>query len=170
MTYHITRNKYLVAEELELLEANLKHFADANPRDVALLFTALKTGARATEVLNLRPQDLINDTLYIRGIKGSANREIPIARWLVKMLRAQISPTSDRIFPISYNRLRQIWQLYRPVKKKLHSLRHTFAINLYKKTKDPRLVQVALGHINFKNTAVYMQYEYSSTELRKAIL
>jgi integrase len=74
------------------------------------------------------------------------------------------------LFPITYNRLRQIWDLYRPVQKKFHSLRHTFAIQLYKKTKDIRLVQVALGHRNVMNTMIYADYVYSQTELRKLIL
>jgi integrase/recombinase XerC len=56
------------------------------------------------------------------------------------------------------------------VHKKLHGLRHTFAIRLYKKTKDIRLVQVALGHRNITNTMVYADYAYSQQELRKLIL
>jgi integrase/recombinase XerC len=56
------------------------------------------------------------------------------------------------------------------VPKKFHSLRHTFAIELYQKTKDLRLVQVALGHRNITNTMIYADYVYSQQELRKLIL
>ncbi|CAM5999402.1 unnamed protein product [Sphagnum balticum] len=38
------------------------------------------------------------------------------------------------------------------------------------KTKDLRLVQVALGHRNITNTMVYADYIYSQQELRKLIL
>ena len=74
------------------------------------------------------------------------------------------------LFPISYPRLVQIWQHYRPVHKKFHSLRHTFAIELYKKTKDIRLLQMALGHRNIANTMIYADYVYSQTELRRLLL
>ena len=76
----------------------------------------------------------------------------------------------QRIFPISYIRFHQIWDKYRPCHKKLHSLRHTFAIRLYKKTKDIRLVQFALGHRNIANTMIYADYVYSQEELKKLIL
>ena len=76
----------------------------------------------------------------------------------------------NNLFPIGYHRLRQIWDWYRPVPKKFHSLRHTFAIRLYRKTKDLRLVQVALGHRNITNTMVYADYVYSQQELKKLIL
>jgi len=79
-------------------------------------------------------------------------------------------PSSGSLFPISYHRLYQIWHQYRPVAKKFHSLRHTFAIRLYRKTKDLRLVQVALGHRNITNTMIYADYIYSQQELRKLIL
>jgi len=83
---------------------------------------------------------------------------------------SNISLTDQKIFPITYNRYRQIWEMYRPTHKKLHSLRHTFAIELYKKTKDIRLVQFALGHRNITNTMIYADYVYSQQELRKLIL
>ncbi|HMN69805.1 MAG TPA: hypothetical protein PKC28_14775 [Bdellovibrionales bacterium] len=43
-------------------------------------------------------------------------------------------------------------------------------MRLYKKSKDLRLVQVALGHRNITNTMVYADYVYSQQELRKLIL
>jgi len=36
-----------------------------------------------------------------------------------------------------------------------HTLRHTFATDLYKKTKDIRLVQKAMGHSNIETTMIY---------------
>ena len=113
--------------------------------------------------------DTYEETVFIRGIKGSNDREIPLPKWLFREL-LNLTPEGVRIFPISYNRLRQIWQLYRPVPKKFHSLRHTFAIRLYRKTKDIRLVQVALGHRNITNTMIYADYVYSQQELKKLIL
>jgi integrase len=173
--YALNKNKYLLPTERLALEDLLKRNLDKNPRDCLLLYLALKTGARAQEVLNLRPCDLndSDETVFIRGLKGSNDREIPLSPSLFRKLRhfaASVSAPEDPIFPITYHRFRQIWDLYRPANKKLHSLRHTFAIELYKKRKDVRLVQVALGHRNLMNTMIYADYVYSQSELRKLIL
>ena len=125
------------------------------------------------ELLNLRKADLDPEerTVFIRGLKGSSDREIPLKSQLFDQIWREAQKTEgELIFPISYNRLRQIWQLYRPVHKKFHCLRHTFAIQLYKKTKDVRLLQMALGHRNIVNTMIYADYVYSREELRKLIL
>jgi integrase/recombinase XerC len=171
--YALNKNKYLLEPEGDRLEHILKSFAQKDARNCTLLWTLLHTGGRAQEVLNLRREDLntYEESVFIHGLKGSNDRELPVASWLFQRLVLESARSeTDFVFPITYNRLRQIWELYRPVHKKLHALRHTFAIRLYKKTKDLRLVQVALGHRNITNTMVYADYIYSQQELRKLIL
>lgn len=170
--YGLNKNKYLLEPEVDRLQYLLESHKDKDLRNCALLWLALHCGARAQEILNLRKTDLntFEQTVFISGIKGSNDREIPLPPWLFRMLQTLSNGAEDLIFPITYNRFRQIWELYRPVPKKLHALRHTFAIRLYKKTKDLRLVQVALGHRNITNTMIYADYVYSQQELRKLIL
>lgn len=173
--YALNKNKYLLDGEIERLHYILESFKEKDARNCTLLWTLLHTGGRAQEVLNLRPEDLNSEeqSVFIRGIKGSNDREIPLPPWLFKRLEkesARRPQGSAHIFPITYNRLRQVWDLYRPTHKKLHSLRHTFAIRLFKKTKDLRLIQVALGHRNITNTMIYADYVYSQQELRRLIL
>lgn len=171
--YALNKNKYLLEPEYERLDYILRSLKGKDPRNCTLLWTLLHTGGRAQEILNLRPEDLntYEESVFIRGLKGSNDREIPVPKWLFDRLVREIgSAQGQRLFPISYTRLRQVWELYRPVHKKLHALRHTFAIRLYKKSKDLRLVQVALGHRNITNTMVYADYVYSQQELRKLIL
>lgn len=148
-------------------------FRDRDPRNILILDLALATGARAQELLNLTKADLnaFDETVYIRGIKGSNDREIPLPPPLYQRLhRFAESREEERVFKLSYERLHQVWGLYRPVPKKFHALRHTFAIELYKRTKDIRLLQVALGHRNITNTMIYADYLYSKEELKKLIL
>ena len=171
--YSLNKTKYLLDPELEQLEDLLKRFADKDVRNVLLIELALKTGARAQELLNVCRADInsYDETVLIRGIKGSGDREIPLPRPLFHRLMQYASQLpGEKIFDVSYNRFRDIWVHYRPVPKKLHALRHTFAIRLFKKTKDLRLVQMALGHRNITNTMVYADYIYSQSELRKLIL
>lgn len=172
--YALNKNKYLLDPEVERLEKSLAGDIDENPRDALILNLALRTGARATELLEMRHADLnhYDKTVFIRGIKGSNDREIPLPAPLFQKLLdySQTVPKNEGLFPIGYHRLRQIWDWYRPTPKKFHSLRHTFAIRLYRKTKDIRLVQVALGHRNITNTMIYADYVYSQQELKKLIL
>lgn len=172
--YALNKNKYLLEAEVDRLHHILDSFQNKDPRNCTLLWMLLHSGARAQEVLNLRPEDLntYEQSIFIRGLKGSNDREIPLPEWLFRKLEAEAIRTKveSPIFAITYNRLRQIWTLYRPVHKKLHALRHTFAIRLFKKTKDLRLIQVALGHRNITNTMIYADYIYSQEELRKLIL
>ena len=169
--YALNKSKYLLDSEFNKLDELLKTYLKTDSRNCSLLYLAVHTGARAKELLNIRKKDLDPEskTVFIRGIKGSNDREIPLYPWLFKEV-IKLDSSSELVFPISYNRLRQIWQLYRPTHKKFHSLRHTFAIRLYKKTKDIRLVQVALGHRNITNTMVYADYVYTQQELKRLIL
>jgi integrase len=172
--YALNKNKYLLPPEYERLEELLWQLLPKDSRNCVLLLLALRTGARAQELLNLELSDLnpYDETVYIRGIKGSNDREIPIPPKLFRELYkySQAITGSTKMFPISYQRLNQVWDLYRTAPKKFHSLRHTFAIRLYQKTKDIRLVQVALGHRNITNTMIYADYVYSQQELKKLIL
>jgi integrase len=164
----MNKTKYLQDPERHALTALL---ARHTTRDAILLQVLLHTGARACEALALRGADLNrhDKTVFIRGSKGSRDREIPLSKGLFKLVASLPCADDGRIFPISYQRLDQIWREWRPVTKKLHSLRHTFAIGLYKKSKDLKLVQSALGHKSITTTMIYADYIYSTEELRRAL-
>jgi integrase len=171
--YSLNKNKYLLPPEVDRLKKIISDFEVSDTRNCLLIGLALRTGARAQELLNLNLGDInaYDETVFIRGIKNSNDREIPLhADFFKRLHRFASEQDGRRLFPITYDRLYQIWLHYRPIPKKFHSLRHTFAIELYQKTKDLRLVQVALGHRNITNTMIYADYVYSQQELRKLIL
>ncbi len=171
--YSLNKNKYLLPPETAKLRQLITDFSDKDPRNCLLLSLALRTGGRAQELLNIQHTDLnaYDQTVFLRGIKGSNDREIPLqSQFFDRLFRYSEQQKSPKVFPITYDRLYQIWDLYRPVPKKFHALRHTFAIELYQKTKDIRLLQVALGHRNITNTMIYADYVYSQQELRRLIL
>ena len=171
--YSLNKSKYLLPPEVDSLRKLIEKFEIQDPRNVLLLDLGLRTGARASELLGVLQADLnsYDQSVLIRGLKGSNDREIPLeAAYFQKLKSFADSQSTPRVFDICYERLIQIWHLYRPVPKKFHSLRHTFAIELYQRTRDLRLVQVALGHRNIQNTMVYADYLYSVQELRRLIL
>jgi integrase len=170
--YELTKAKYLLDNEREALNSTLERFKDTDPRNCTLLWLALHTGARASELLNITREDFcpVENTVWIKGLKDSNNREIPLPKWLAARVSSLVPGKNGRIFPITYIRFYQIWLLYRPVKKKLHSLRHTFAINVYRKSKNIKALQIALGHRNWNNTMIYANYQYGTSEMREILL
>lgn len=175
--YTITSQKILLDEELDQLERLCrKNLGTRSQRDALIILIAIKTGARASEVLRIRRNHFSKTakTLYIIGLKGSSDREIPIPDFLVREIeyycKIKKISSDDRLFNISYDRLYQIWDFFRPVKKKFHSLRHSFAINVYRKSRDIKLVQLCLGHRSILNTMVYLDYVYTQDELRKILV
>lgn len=173
----LNKNKFLSESELSNLETSLKPFWQDDKcdehRDALLIMLILKTGARAQEALNVTKADLNPEdkTVLIRGIKNSKDREIPLPPHFFAKLWAFVEhgENEQRVFLISYQRLFQLWDRYRTAKKGIHSLRHTFALNLYKKTKDINIVKQALGHRSINSTLIYQSYAYSTSELRKAL-
>lgn len=172
MRYALNKTKFLTDPEYDSLQTTLERNRDSDARNVTLIWFLLNTGARAQEALSVSRGDLnpASNTVLIRGLKGSNDREIPLPLWLWHRVNRLEAGPDGRLFPISYWRLHQIWGLYRPVHKKLHSTRHTFAMRLYEKTKDLRLVGAALGHRSIANTMVYADYQYTANEMRKLIL
>ena len=174
--YCLTRKKFLSPDEqrhlTDAIDRNLKN--PGRHAQALMLAVALNTGGRAQEILNLRKLDFDPHarTLFLTGLKGSSDREIPLPQWLGNQLigfSKGLMP-QDRFFPICYNRLRQIWVFWRPAQKPFHCLRHTFAINVYTRTMDVRLLQLALGHKNIINTMIYVDFVYAQSELKKRLL
>jgi integrase/recombinase XerC len=165
--YQVTPNKYLSVEEQAQLQLVL---AADESRDATMIRLAIATGARAQEVLNITPADLYHheQSVLIRGLKGSNDRVLPLKPKLFAAITALAA--DGKPFPIRYSRLHQIWDYYKPFDKPFKSLRHTFAIELYKRCRDIRLVQNALGHRDIANTMVYMQLVHSIEDFRKHLL
>lgn len=158
----INRSKFLEPNQVDRLKSELS----LSNRDHVIILLALETGARASEILSIKSSDLFIDTssVFISSLKGGKDREIPIRPELMQALIKFIP------FKFKYRRLEQIWRLYRPDGKKFHSLRHTFAVNLYRKTLDVKLVQLALGHSSPTTTSVYVDFVYSQNEMRRILL
>jgi len=165
--------KYLNDQEAEALETFLKARIKEHPRDTLLLLLTLKTGARASEVLRVRRGDLntFNKSVFIRGLKGSNDREIPLNAALFKELNEYTIAMKDeeQIFPITYNTMVKVWYKWRQTKKKLHSLRHTNLLKVYKKSKDINLVMQVSGHRSYNSVRTYQTYCYTQTELRRIL-
>ena len=170
--WQMNKEKFLSDSEYTRLRTMVRRDSQ---RYAILLKLYMFTGARAHEGLAVRFRHLDIDTksVFIIGLKGSNDREIPLPPWyflqLYNYAKKQCKDENAKIFPFCYTILNRIWHFYRPVKKRFHSLRHTIAIKVFKDTKDIKLVQILLGHRSIKNTMVYLDYVYSQNEMKRIL-
>ena len=168
----LTPDKFLTYEEKIQLEALLERYRDSDLRNTTMLLIMLKVGCRPREVLNLTWGDVdrIRMRIFVKTLKRGKSRYVPISQAMLLRLEELGFRDSDAvIFDLSYNMFLRIWKDYRPVEKKLHCLRHTFAMSCYEKKKDLKVVQDLLGHRNLTTTAIYLDFESSDAEKRVAL-
>ena len=140
-------------------------------RDLCMLRLMLNTGLRASECLNLKVRDVdwMSGKLMVREGKGKKDRTLWVNEDVLDLLRKwrERRPVESELLfttlegkPINDRALRAMVQ--RRAKKAgipkhvhPHTLRHTFATEMYRQTKDIRGVQKMLGHSDLSTTMVY---------------
>lgn len=167
-------SKFLSVEEDQAFLNTLE--SDTTRNGLILLILRL-CGMRVGELLSLRPCDLnpSSQTIRVTASKGSADRELPLPDDVFNRLQQHIAERqcgeTQLIFNITTEQVRRIWQYYRPggCKKKLHSLRHTFAVDTYRRTRDILLVKAVLGHRSLQTTMIYQEFIHSSADFKKVL-
>ena len=141
-------------------------------RNLCLIRVMLEAGLRVGEAVALRPEhiDMTTCRLVVREGKGAKDRVLWIGDDLRDLVGAWLErrPESVWLFPTRHGtqvQTRYVRQMVKRVARKAgvkevekvspHSLRHTFATNLYSETKDLLLVQKALGHAYVSTTQIY---------------
>lgn len=132
-------------------------------RDHALFALLLGSGIRLGSALALeaRDVDLERGELALRCTKGDIPTTVPLSRAVRDHLRSYLAGRSDGpLFPMcarhAQRRLSH-WCKRAGVDQRVspHSLRHSFAIRIYRKTRDLLLTQQALRHRSIASTTVY---------------
>jgi integrase len=133
-----------------------KLMAAANPNMQRIIQVALWTGARRTELINMRYEHKTGGMIRIIG-KGDKERVVPLVREAKKILSQQ---DIGRVFPnwshpvalsTAFGRLAR----KAGVKARLHDLRHTAATNMLAKGVMLSVVQRILGHSSISTTQIY---------------
>lgn len=164
--------KVLTADERRALLAQCNRRYPSPHRNLCMLRVMLEGGLRAAEVLALQPSHLNMTTckLMVHQGKGAKDRTL----WINDDLRDLIGewlerrPKSKWLFPARNGKRLDTRYLRTMVKRYAeeasltewekvspHTLRHTFATDLYRETKNIRLVQKALGHSDLSTTMIY---------------
>ncbi len=142
-------------------------------RDAMLVFTALFTGLRNSEICDLKVTDLHIGNgeahLVVRNGKGGKRRIVHIGKEYKVILKRYLQWKMDNgeLDPDSYllrtersrrfctSALWRRWKKYCP-RHRLHDARHTNATILYKASgNNLRLVQKQMGHSRITTTQVY---------------
>lgn len=140
-------------------------------RNFCLLVLFLNLGLRVSEALSLRVSDIdwLSGKITVREGKGGRDRIL----WLseddlahLQFLRSVRCAGGSHLFctlaggRLSDRYVREMVKRYARragIEKDVHphTLRHTFATDLLRDTKNIRLVQKALGHVSLATTMIY---------------
>lgn len=143
-----------------------------NLRDKALIMTILSSGLRASEILNLKEDDLYRRSLIVSRGKGGKPRVTFIDPLTEKSIREYHHKRKiDSVFvftnsfgkPLSRQYLSRMISetaLRAGIKKRVsaHTLRHSFATNMLRKGARIEDVQPLMGHSNISTTRLYMHF------------
>ena len=191
MNWIITPDKYLTPEEAKQLRKTCHERAtiaksrgiQAPVRDALIIELALGSRLRVSEMANLKVEDLYlkrgQGSIYVKNGKGGKDRVVDIGSNLKKKILEFLdyrNMNSSYLFPsergekMSRSGIQQVFKKWAkksglPSHYSIHSLRHTYATNLYKASGyNLRLVQKQLGHSSPSRTQVYADVMNSDVE------
>lgn len=161
--------KYLVPEEVKRLAAAARLTRHGH-RDATMIKVAYKHGLRATELVNLRRDqvDLEAGLLHVRRRKNGTPSTHPIDGEELRALRKLIrdAPEGAYVFlsawggPMTERAFHKIVAAAGvaaglPMPAHPHQLRHGCGYKLAADGRDTRAIQLYLGHRNIAHTALY---------------
>ena len=139
-------------------------------RTFMVMNTLIKTGVRVSELIAITPQDILFDEkqIIIRG-KGNKIRNVDVPADLLFAYKLYLKKTSvrinRRIFPVTRDAIYKITK--KIAETNPHTFRHSYAVELLRKTKNVRYVQVQLGHSSLSTTQVYLRFMDFSEDKKK---
>lgn len=164
----------LTPEEQATLLGELEADTPAGARNNCLVRLMLDAGLRSAEVLALRHRDIDfkSGQLMVRNGKGGKDRSLWLGPDLVALLRTFVETQGkvlpgDLLFttktgrPLLTRYLRSmVGELAKKagIKKHIHphTLRHSFATDLLRQSRNLMIVSKALGHANLATTQIYL--------------
>ncbi len=157
-------------EEKRLLAESAEHLKP-------IIITALHTGMRRNEILNLKwnQVDLKSRVILVVKTKSGKNRTVPINEFLFEVFNGlREHRTSDYVFPNPEGEpFRSIRHSFEnacrraEIKMRFHDLRHSFACRLIQRGCDIETLRTLLGHHSVTVTERYIHT--NEEQKRKAV-
>jgi site-specific recombinase XerD len=135
-----------------------------DPRDRLIIRTIYATGVRVSELssVNIEDIDFEGHIIKIHG-KGGKIRTGFIDDKTLEDIRKQIEGRNKGpLFlgqqgnPLSPRTIQHIFRRYAPPGITPHKIRHSYASELYRRSKNLRVVQENLGHSSIRTTEIYL--------------
>ncbi|MCP1662857.1 MAG: integrase [Methanocalculus sp. MSAO_Arc1] len=162
----VDRPKIKGRELLYLKHADVVSLLDAieNTRDRLIIRTIYATGVRVSELcgISVKDIDFQEQTIRIQG-KGDKIRTVFIDEETLSEIRSYLGSrkngplfTGHNGSPLSPRTIQHIFRKYAPSGITPHKIRHSYASELYRRSRNLRVVQENLGHSSIKTTEVYL--------------
>lgn len=145
-----------------------------DPRDRLIVRTIYATGVRVSELcgMNIEDIDFEDGTIRVRGKGGKIRIVFVDPDTLAEMDRFIGQRIEGPLFlgqmghHISPRAVQHIFRKYAPEGITPHKIRHSYASELYRRSKNLRVVQENLGHTSIKTTEIYL---HTDLEERKKV-
>lgn len=133
-------------------------------RDRLIVRTIYATGVRVSELcgMNIEDIDFEDETIRVRG-KGGKIRIVFVDRETLDEMDEFIGKRIEgplflgqQGHHISPRAVQHIFKKYAPDGITPHKIRHSYASELYRRSKNLRVVQENLGHTSIKTTEIYL--------------
>ncbi|GIM47022.1 recombinase XerC [Collibacillus ludicampi] len=169
------------SEKYRVIRAAMK---EKDKRNTAIILTFLMAGLRASELINLKPEDVLigqrKGSIIVRAGKGNKRRVVPIPNDLRVCLGEYLvehHATGEWLFDSQRGEKLTyigVYQLCAAIGKKAgvegltpHVLRHTYCHDLVSKGVGLETVAKLAGHAKLETTLIYTQP--GEDELQKAV-
>ncbi len=167
------RNLPILLEHKEIIKGVklIKKEGWIDYRDYAYILFLYATGARVSESIQIKKDDINGEWLKIRSAKGDKQRVVPIAKFALNALSEYLDKREKKSEYIWINyqgkKMSRI-TAFKIIKKYLnvspHVLRHSFATSLVLGGADLRVVQELLGHSSILTTEIYTHIQQKDLE------
>ncbi len=135
-----------------------------NQRDKLIIRTIYATGIRVSELCGINTEDIDFEehTIRIKGKGGKIRTVFMDSETLDEIDRFSAGKISGPLFEgqqgknISPRTVQHIFTKYAPRGITPHKIRHSYASELYKRSKNLRVVQENLGHSSIQTTEIYL--------------
>jgi integrase/recombinase XerC len=176
----VTKRLPIFVKESEMEKIKVEsHFTNdfVGIRNLLIIEILYQTGIRLSELINLKIEDLSNDSIKVLG-KRNKERIIPISKELqiqiIEYLKQRTQIISDEWFLFVLEDGKKIYEklVYRLInnylrshtnleKRSPHVLRHTFATHMMNNGAGLEVLKNLLGHADLSATQVYTHNSFS---------
>ncbi|HDR2618778.1 TPA: tyrosine-type recombinase/integrase [Enterobacter asburiae] len=123
--------------------------------DLLVALLGLSTGGRWTELVTLKPTQLVNARVTFLKTKNGKKRTVPISAELEKMIKEKASGKFFNVDYVSFCKILKMVKPDIPPNQATHILRHTFASHFVMNGGNIIALQRILGHANIQQTMTY---------------